>query len=260
MPPKYTPNSSQTTTSPAFFLLNNLLNLYAKCGCINLSKLLFVTAPDASKHVITWTSLITQLWHFIKHFEALTSFDQMRSTGIHPNAFTFSSVLTACANTLIIFHGEQIQCLVYKHGVDDNLFVNSALVDMYAKCGDMVMARSVFDEMPETNLVSWNSMIMGCLQNQMYDMVIEFFLGAIGEEFVSPDQVSFSSVLSACANVGRSEFGRQVHGLIVKLSMVTLPYVRNSLMDMYFKCGLFRDAAMLFRCCCMECYGNEFCS
>ncbi|KAH7571239.1 hypothetical protein JRO89_XS04G0004500 [Xanthoceras sorbifolium] len=172
----------------------------------------------------------------------------MRSAGIHPNAFTFSSVLTACANTLIIFHGEQIQCLVYKHGVDDDVFVNSALVDMYAKCGDMVMARSVFDEMPERNLVSWNSMIVGCLQNQMYDMAIEFFLGAIGEEFVSPDQVSFSSVLSACANVGRSEFGRQVHGLSVKHSIVTLPYVRNSLMDMYFKCGLFHDADMLFRC------------
>ncbi|KAL5834177.1 hypothetical protein ACOSQ4_013674 [Xanthoceras sorbifolium] len=233
---------------PSPFLLNNLLKLYAKCGCINLSKLLFVTAPDASKHVITWTSLITQLWHFNKHFEALTSFDRMRSTGIHPNAFTFSSVLTACANTLIIFHGEQIQCLVYKHGVDDDVFVNSALVDMYAKCGDMVMARRVFDEMPERNLVSWNSMIVGCLQNQMYDMAIEFFLGAIGEEFVSPDQVSFSSVLSACANVGRSEFGRQVHGLSVKHSIVTLPYVRNSLMDMYFKCGLFHDAAMLFRC------------
>ncbi|KAI9161143.1 hypothetical protein LWI28_014853 [Acer negundo] len=171
----------------------------------------------------------------------------MRSTGIHPNAFTFSSVLTACTNTLIIFHGEQIQCLVYKQGFDADVFVNSALVDMYAKCGNMVMARRVFDEMPERNLVSWNSMIVGCLQNKMYDMAIGFFLGAIREEFVSPDQVSFSSVLSACTNMGRSEFGRQVHGLIVKHGLVALPYVRNSLMDMYFKCGLFHDAAMLFR-------------
>ncbi|KAK2634657.1 hypothetical protein Ddye_029449 [Dipteronia dyeriana] len=229
------------------FLFNSLLNLYSKCGCINRSKLLFVTAPDASKHVITWTSLITQLCHFNKHFEALTSFEQMRSTGIHPNAFTFSSVLTACTNTLIIFHGEQIQCLVFKQGFDADVFVNSALVDMYAKCGNMAMARRMFDEMPVRNLVSWNSMIVGCLQNKIYDMAIGFFIGAIREELLSPDQVSFSSVLSACTNVGRSEFGRQVHGLIVKHGLVTLPYVRNPLMDMYFKCGLFHDAAMLFR-------------
>ncbi|KAH7836151.1 hypothetical protein Vadar_033182 [Vaccinium darrowii] len=169
----------------------------------------------------------------------------MRSTGIYPNQFTFSAVLPACANTVVVIHGEQMHSLICKHGYGFDLFVATALVDMYAKCCYMGLAENVFDEMPDRNLVSWNCMIVGFLINEMYDQAVGFFKRVIGV-MLSPDQVSFSSVLSACANIGISHTGKQVHGVAVKYGLVSLAYVKNSLMDMYFKCGSSSDAIKLF--------------
>ncbi|CAK9137695.1 unnamed protein product [Ilex paraguariensis] len=229
------------------FLFNNLLNLYAKCGHINQTLTLFSTTHVVSKNIVTWTSLITQLSHNNRPFQALSFFNQMRSTGVYPNHFTFSAVLPACADTMIAFHGEQIHSLICMHAFDSDVFVGSALVDMYAKCGDMGSAERVFDEMPERNLVSWNSMIVGSLENKLYDGSVRFFKGVVGQTSISPDQVSFSSVMSAIANMGAVEIGKKVHGLGVKYGLISLAYVKNSLMDMYCKCGLFEDAVKLFR-------------
>ncbi|PSS21641.1 Pentatricopeptide repeat-containing protein [Actinidia chinensis var. chinensis] len=227
------------------FLFNNLVTLYAKCGHINRSLKLFSKAHGESKNVITWTSLITQLSHHKKPLQALEFFNQMRSTGVYPNQFTFSAILPACADTVIV-HGEQVHSLICKHGYEFDVFVASALVDMYAKCSNMCYAGNVFDEMPERNLVSWNAMIVGFLQNKLYDGAVGFFRKIIRER-LGPNQVSFSSVLSACANTGMLDTGKQIHGVAVKQGLITLAYVKNSLMDMYSKCGIFGDAVKLFQ-------------
>ncbi|KAF5739946.1 putative pentatricopeptide repeat-containing protein [Tripterygium wilfordii] len=230
-------------------LFNNLINFYAKCGCITHSLRLFSTTQSHKlmhTNIVTWTSLITQLSHFNKPFQALTLFNQMRTAGVYPNQVTFSAVLPACAKTKLLAHGQLMHCLIIKDGFQTDVFVASALLHMYAKCGNMGLATKLFDRMPHRNLVSWNSMIVGFLQNNLYDMAIKFFTEILRVDLISPDQVSFSSVLSACANAGQSVFGRQVHGVIVKRGLVIFAYVRNSLMDMYGKCGSFDDAASLF--------------
>ena len=139
-----------------------------------------------------------------------------------------------------------MHALIYKHGFDTDLFVASALLDMYAKCWCMFLAERVFDQMPHRNLVSWNSMIVGFLKNKLYDRAIGVFREVLRQTSLGPDQVSFSSVLSACAAVVDSDFGKQVHGNAVKRGLVALVYVKNSLVDMYCKCGLFDDANKLF--------------
>ncbi|CAK7340417.1 unnamed protein product [Dovyalis caffra] len=143
-------------------------------------------------------------------------------TGVRPNDYTFSAVLPACGEGMIVVHGERMHCLIRNHGFETDLFVGTD---------------RVLDDMPERNLVSWNSVIVGFLQNKLCDMAIGIFKEVMGEASISPNQVSFSSVLSACATVGTLECGRQVHGVAIKHGLVTLAYVRNSLMDMYSKCG-----------------------
>ncbi|XP_062081713.1 pentatricopeptide repeat-containing protein At1g06140, mitochondrial-like [Humulus lupulus] len=230
------------------FLFNNLLNSYAKCGLINRSLLLLSTAgDDVSKNVVAWTTLVTRIFHSRKPFEALSLFSQMRCSGVVPNQFTFSAALPACGDTEILVNGKQLHCLVWKLGLETHLFVCSALIDMYAKCCDMVSAEKVFDEMPERNVVSWNSMITGFLRNEFYDRGVEFFKEVIRESSVFPNEVSFLNALSACAKIGTVEFGRQVHGVVVKHGLETLSYVRNSLIDMYCKCGGFNNAVELFQ-------------
>ncbi|EXB57553.1 hypothetical protein L484_022659 [Morus notabilis] len=230
------------------FLFNNLLNSYAQCGHIRRSLLLFSAARGIPKNVVAWTTLVTRLYHSHEPFEALSLFSQMISSAhVLPNHFTFSAALPACADTEIAVHGEQLHSLIWKLGFETHVFVCSALLDMYGKCGDVISARKVFDKMPERNRVSWNTMIVRLLRNGFYERAVEFFMEFSRESSVCPDQVSFSSVLSACANIGAVEFGRQVHGVILKHGLEMLVYVENSLMDMYLKCGLFDHALKLFR-------------
>ncbi|XVE84571.1 hypothetical protein DITRI_Ditri17bG0023700 [Diplodiscus trichospermus] len=228
------------------FLFNSLLTLYSKCGRISHSLLLFSTTHHVTKTVVSWTALISQLSHFIAPFEALTFFNNMRTAGVYPNHFTFSAVLPACASTSILVHGQQMHCLISKHGYEGDVFVGSALVDTYAKCHDMELAEKVFVALRERNLISWNSMIVGCLLNNLHDKALFLFREVVREDFISPDQVSFSSVISAAANIGDLDFGKQVHGVVVKQGLLTTSYVKNSLMDLYFKCGWFDEGAMLF--------------
>ncbi|KAL8170405.1 hypothetical protein V2J09_022209 [Rumex salicifolius] len=181
-------------------------------------------------------------------FEALSAFRKMRCSGKHPNHFTFSTVLPACARTSNPLIGRQIHGLVSKHGFEDDVYVGSAMIDMYAKCFDMLSAEKVFDELSERNLVSWNSMIVGYLENKLYEKAIYSFKGLLSEFLLSPDDVSCSSVLNACAYIGGEGLGtgNQIHGLVVKRGLVSLDYVKNTLMDMYNKCGSIEDAIKLF--------------
>ncbi|TKY61608.1 putative pentatricopeptide repeat-containing protein mitochondrial [Spatholobus suberectus] len=205
-----------TTNHASLANINTLLLLYAKCGSIHHALLVFATTPHASTNVVTWTTLITRLAHSNKPFQALTCFNRMRTTGISPNQFTFSAILPACAHATLLSHGQQIHALIHKRGFETDTFVATALVDMYAKCGSMPLAEEVFDQMPHRNLVSWNCMVVGFLKNKLYGRAIGVFKSVLGETLLCPDQVSFSSVLSACAGLVELDFGKQVHGSIVK--------------------------------------------
>ncbi|KAI3990231.1 hypothetical protein MKX01_029209, partial [Papaver californicum] len=96
------------------YIFNHLINLYSKCGQLSEALILFSnTNNSGNKNVITWTSLITNFSRSHKSNEALNLFNQMRRTGVHPNQFTLSAVLPACAERM---SGKQIHCLVLKHG------------------------------------------------------------------------------------------------------------------------------------------------
>lgn len=229
------------------FIFNNLLNLYAKSDHLHKSLTLFLDTQNEYKDVVTYTSLITHLSKCNECDKALDFFKKMMGSSVLPNEFSFSAILPACAQTGVVFYGEQVHSLICKHGYGLYLFVGSALVDMYGKCGDMRLARKMFDGMPERNLVSWNSLITGFSGNKMYGDAVGVFKEVIGVENVVPNQVTFSSVLSACGKMGGFDIGRQVHGVVVKYGLVSLAYVKNSIMDMYVKCGFLEDAYTFYQ-------------
>ncbi|RWR74190.1 putative pentatricopeptide repeat-containing protein [Cinnamomum micranthum f. kanehirae] len=218
--------------------------MLARCGQVNDSLTLFSMAQH--KTIVTWTSLITYFSHSLQPFEALSLFSQLRASGLLPNHFTFSAILPACAHTSTPINGKQMHSLIVKHGFESDLFVASALADMYAKYADLDAAKRVFDEMPERNLVSWNAMIVGFMHNKLYEEAVGMFRRLLVEGEMRPDQVSFSSALSACANLGSLNFGKQVHVLVVKLGLESLAYVNNTLVDMYGKCECLDAAIKLF--------------
>lgn len=107
--------------------------------------------------------------------EALAVFGQMQGTGTYPSSVTFSSVLSVCANLVALQQGREVHGYVIRRGVQCNVSMGNALVDMYAKCGCVKDSRHVFDKMPERDVVSWNAIVGGYALNGHSDEALELF-------------------------------------------------------------------------------------
>jgi pentatricopeptide repeat protein len=143
-------------------------------------------------------------------------------------------VLAACAG-LQPLCGRQVHACAVKVVPPGDVFVYTGMVDAYAKGGDMESSRKVFDEMPSRGAASWNALLVGYARNKMCLEALSVFreLAAQGRE-VSLDQVSVSSVLSACTVAGALDFGRQVHACAAKVGLdLSAVCVSNALLDMY---------------------------
>eukprot|EP01018_Ginkgo_biloba_P001182 Gb_13952 [translate_table: standard] len=177
----------------AISLGNKLVTIYAKCASLVDARRVFDQMPE--RDVISCTMMIASYARHSHAEEALTLFYEMQRTGIQPNNFTFASVLPACGNMAALkeVHDEIIRA----GGFESDVFVGSALVDMYAKCGMIENARVLFDKIPQRNLVSWNAMISGYAQNGCIDEALQLF-----KKMPERNVVSWTSVISGYAQNG----------------------------------------------------------
>lgn len=112
----------------------------------------------------------------------------------------------------------------------------TTLLHGYGNCGDLVTARTLFDEMPERNPVSWTAMIGGYTRHGHAFEALDLFRGMMSQG-VRPDQFTFSSSLSACAAIASLKHGKQIHARLLRTRFNPNAIVLSSLIDMYSKCG-----------------------
>ncbi|XP_008789585.2 pentatricopeptide repeat-containing protein At2g13600-like [Phoenix dactylifera] len=184
------------------FACNALLNLYSKCGFVASAVRLFNEMPE--QDVVSWTAMIAGLLANDHERDALEAFCSMRMAGVEPNSFTFGSLIGFCASTSACERGMQYHALVLKYGLELDVVVGSALVDMYSKCGEMNDALRLFQCLPEKDLVSWNGMICGFAQNGDATKSLQLFdeMTRLHQPSVTPNHITFVGVLSACSHGG----------------------------------------------------------
>ncbi|KAK6940118.1 Pentatricopeptide repeat [Dillenia turbinata] len=176
---------------------STLVWFYCKCQEKSIASKVLQQMPF--KDVVSWTALIsgfTQLGH---ELEALGFLKEMMGEGVEPNPFTYSSALKACAKLEDIWQGKLLHSSVNKTPAKSNLFVSSALINMYAKCGHVLEATQVFDSMPERNLVSWRAMIVGYAQNGHCKEALNLMYRMRAEGFEVDDYI-MTTVISACGD------------------------------------------------------------
>ncbi|KAH7838341.1 hypothetical protein Vadar_025170 [Vaccinium darrowii] len=163
--------------------------------------------------VVTYTSVISGLVQNFRNDEAFNKFKQMVKLGLYPSSATISSLLPACANTANFKRGKEIHGYAVVSGVDEDIFVRSALIDMYAKCGSIYEARTLFHTMSERNTVTWNSMIFGYANHGYCNEAIELFNKMVEEE-EKLDHLTFTASLTACSHGGMVELGQNLFDLM----------------------------------------------
>lgn len=155
---------------------------------------------------------------------------------VHNNTpYVLNKLVSLCAKLGSLHLGVQLQCTIMKLGFCSNVFITTALVDMYGKCGVISQAQRLFDEMPLRNVVTWNSLISGYLNTQYPEMAVELFIEML-QMGIALTPFSVSAALVGCAQLEAEEMGAQVHGLSLKSRFGIDVVVGTSLIDMYSKC------------------------
>ncbi|KAI3875723.1 hypothetical protein MKW92_030945 [Papaver armeniacum] len=174
--------------------------------------------------------------HNKKFVEALSLFKEIRAKGMTSDSTIMASVVIACAGLLYVNLGCRIHGYITKNGTGCDVFVGSSLVDMYGKFGLPEMAGSLFTDMPERNLVAWNSMISCYNRNNLPELSINLF-PQIMHHGLMPDSVSITNLLVWVSSLAALQKGKAVHAYLTRLEIQSDIQVENALLDMYIKCG-----------------------
>lgn len=231
------------TNATGSFVMTGLLDMYSKCGQVESAREVFDEMFD--RNVVSWSSMIAAYVQNDCMQEGLILFNRMRECFVEGNQYTVGSVLTACTKLGYLHQGKWVHGYVMKNGIELEHFLATSLLDMYVKCGDISDARSVFDELSTTELVSWTAMIVGYTQRGHPKKALELFKDEKWAGLM-PNALTIASLLSACAQLSNTTMGKSLHILIIKLNLDD-PTVRNALVHMYAKCHMIADARDIFK-------------
>lgn len=255
---------------------NALLDMYAKCGCLEVARDIFNAMPE--KNVICWTSMVSAyanvgrldearalferspikdlvLWttmingyvQFNKVDEAMTLFRCMQMDGVKPDKYTLVTLLTGCAQLGALEQGEWIHGYLKESGIRIDAVVGTALIEMYAKCGCLEKSLQIFYLLNQKDTASWTSVICALAINGNIDKALELFSEMI-QVGIRPDDITFVGVLSACSHGGLVEEGRMHFDSMTKVHQIE-PKLEHygCLVDLLGRAGLLEEAEDIIR-------------
>ncbi|KAI3750101.1 hypothetical protein L2E82_20726 [Cichorium intybus] len=170
---------------------------------------------------------------------------QHGSHGSVCNSYALNKLISSCATSRSLYTGIQIHSFVFKLGFCSHVYISTALVDMYGKCGVISDAHKLFDETPHRNVITWNSLISGYLHTHYVDFSLDLFVAML-RLGIYPTHFTISTVLVGCSQLETLELGEQLHGLSTKFGFLYNIVVCTSLLEMYWKCSKLDDSRRIF--------------
>lgn len=219
---------------------NSLIEVYGKCGKMTFAWRVF---DMSEKDVVSWNTLISSHVHINLHEEAVNLFNKMVGEDQEPNTATLVAVLSACSHLASLEKGETVHRYINENGFRLNLPLGTALVDMYAKCGQLEKSRMIFDSMMELerDVICWNAMISGYGMNGYAESALEIFKH-MEESNVMPNEITFLSLLSACSHAGFVEEGKYVFERMLSYSVKPNLKHHTCMVDLLGRSGNLQEA------------------
>ncbi|XP_045090630.1 putative pentatricopeptide repeat-containing protein At1g17630 [Aegilops tauschii subsp. strangulata] len=226
---------------------NALITSYAAAGMCDEALNVLVRMEQrggmVAPNVMSWSAVIGGFASSGDNERALELFRRMQQQWLSPNVVTLATVLSACTEQLAVRLGREVHADAIRSMVDRHSLVANGLINMYAKCGRVADARTVFDGMKSRDLVSWNSMLAGYGMHGLCDDALAVFTD-MAEAKVDPDGVTFVAVLSACSHAGRVSEGRRLFDQMIlehKISPSMEHY--TCMVDLLGRAGLLKEAS-----------------
>ena len=180
-----------------------LIDMYAKCGCVRSAREVFDKIEE--RDAVLWNSMLAAYSQNGHPDESLALCSEMALAGLRPTEATLVTVISASADIAALPQGKELHGFSWKHGFESNDKVKTALVDMYAKCGSVKVARNLFERLKEKRVVSWNAIITGYAMHGHANEALDLFEEM--KEKSLPDHITFVGVLAACSHGGLLDEG-----------------------------------------------------
>ncbi|KAG8098388.1 hypothetical protein GUJ93_ZPchr0013g36079 [Zizania palustris] len=225
------------------FLVSALVDNYFKCRDVRMAQMVYDSAKAID--VVIGSTMISGYTLNGMSKEAVKMFRYLLEKRIKPNAVMIASMLPACASMTAMKLGQEIHSYVLKNAYEGRCYVESALMDMYAKCDRLDLSHYIFSKIPSKDEVTWNSMISSFAQNGEPKEALDLFR-EMCMEGVKYSNVTISSALSACASLPAIYYGKAIHGVIIKGPIRADLFAESALIDMYGKCGNLELAHRVF--------------
>lgn len=219
----------------------SLIYAYAKVG--RKSEALDLLREMPSKNSYTWKALISGFMQGGLCLDSFKLFKELRSEGVDLDGpFILSSLIAGSATLAMLELGKQVHRLVIGLGYDTNAYVSNALIDMYAKCSDVLAAERIFGGMKKTDIVSWTSIIVGMAQHGRAVEALSLY-DKMTLAGVRPNEVTFTGIIYACSHAGLVERGRRLfNSMVVDYGLRPSLQHYTCLVDLYSRSGLIEEA------------------
>uniref|UniRef100_A0A0D9X5N8 Pentatricopeptide repeat-containing protein n=1 Tax=Leersia perrieri TaxID=77586 RepID=A0A0D9X5N8_9ORYZ len=226
------------------FIGSSLITLYSRCGQLESSYLAFQGMP--TKNTVSWTAMISGFVLHNRVGPSLHLFSSMRVSKCKPNDITFATLLSVCTNHALLALGKSVHALLMRMGFHSYVHVSNALLSMYAKCGCIDEAHSIFGCIDCKDLVSWNAMIFGCSQYGLAKHCLDL-LKEMDREHIVPDALSFLGVLSSCRHARLVEEGRHCFKTMIEHGIKPGLDHYSCMVDLLGRAGLLEEARDLIQ-------------
>lgn len=233
---------------------NSMLTGYLRCGKLDAALGLFADMEE--RNVRTWNSIIAGFVQGGRCKEALDLFHEMLmysgDGAVKPDKVTVANVVAACASLGALDQGEWLHGYLWKQGLEVDMVMGTALIDMYGKCGCVKKAYEVFHKMPRRDVLAWTAMI-SALAVHGHGEAAFALLEEMEKDGVRPNHVTFGALLSACAHSGMVEKGRWCFDTMKQIYSIE-PQLQHyaCMVDLLGRAGLFEEAEGLIGCMLME--------
>uniref|UniRef100_A0A1D1YP12 Pentatricopeptide repeat-containing protein At4g16835, mitochondrial n=1 Tax=Anthurium amnicola TaxID=1678845 RepID=A0A1D1YP12_9ARAE len=222
---------------PDVVSFNTMLSCYFRNGDVDGARLLFSRMPV--KDCVSWNSMISGLSENAKMEEAQALFSAMPEK----NLVSWNAMITGFVRAGNLDLAEEF----FGRAPDKNdVVLQTVMITGYMGSGKVHRARRLFDRMLIRNLVTWNAMISGYVENRQPENALKIFQTMVGTLCLKPNSSSFSSALLGCSHLSALELGKQIHQFACKSPLILDPTVGTSLVSMYCKCGDLGEARRLF--------------
>eukprot|EP00250_Pteridium_aquilinum_P016147 c22963_g1_i1 orf=2-1747(-) len=222
------------------YMGNALTNMYGRCGYLKEAETSF--NRTCKQGVYSWNIILAAYAHHGSCMDAIKIFDRMLEEKILPDMATFTNLLSVCANEMALMEGMCVHTFVTLMGFESDMAVSNSLLNMYGKCKCLDVAQKLLKEMPEHDVVSWNTLISGYAQHNLSIEAFHVFQQMI-QEGMSPNQVTYTCILDALACEDVVTKGKQIHACVVSQLNVV---ITTALVNMYGKCGSLQQALEIF--------------